>query len=178
AEEAVILKIRTDPSGAGVYLNDKDYGSSPVQISDLDTGTYKLELRKSGYYRRKAKVRIESFGVTELDFDLLQPATLVITSDPPQASVSIDGKSEGKTPYKKKMRPGEYSIALNLKGYENVEKNISLESGVEDTLVLSLEAQEVQAEGKKKKSFWNPGFVLISFFIFTAVLIGIEKTSI
>ncbi|MFW5813743.1 MAG: PEGA domain-containing protein, partial [Fibrobacterota bacterium] len=178
-KQSVVLKVKTDPESATLSIDGKKYGLTPATVTDLDTGSYSIELSKSGHYRRKAKVRIETYGLTELDFELLRPAVLVIQSDPPEASVSIDGKPVGETPYEnKRLRPGEHTITLSISGFEPVEKKITLESGGSDTLALAFETEDAKVVEGKKRSFFNPGIVLISFFIFTAVLIGIEKTSL
>ncbi len=189
----LLLKVRTNPDGASLTIDEKDYGLTPAEVSDLDTGTHVLEFKKSGFYRRKATVRIESYGETELDFELTQPAELLVLSEPSQAQVSINGKPVGTAPYQfSKARPGEYVVTAALDGFTTAESRVKLNSGAQDTLTLKLEpnkapsspvAQDSISSKDQKvslapKGHWGIGIVLISFLLFTAVMVGIEKTSL
>ena len=43
------LKLTTVPSGASVSINGKDYGSTPLNVSSLPRGRYKVAFRKAGF---------------------------------------------------------------------------------------------------------------------------------
>jgi len=49
-EEDTGLRIRSDPSGADVYLNNRYMGFTPLRIEDIDPGRYKITLKMDGYY--------------------------------------------------------------------------------------------------------------------------------
>jgi len=189
---AITLKISTDPSEAGLKINDVDYGLTPAVITDLDTGSHVLELSKSGHFRRRVTIQLDSAGA-DLHFELVRPASVFITSDPEGASVVFDGKEEGTTPFQsQRMRPGDFKLLLILDEHKSFESTVNLKSGHNDTLRITLEPvkpkvqlveepkkQEQQisqskiSQPKNKKT----GFIAIAFFIFIAVLIGVEKAS-
>ena len=191
---AAALKISTDPAQASLKIGERDYGLTPVTITGLDVGEHILELSKSGHFRRKVTIQLDSAGA-DLHFALLAPASIFITSEPEGAQVIFDGKPSGITPFKsERMRPGDYPLSLSIDGYELYETAVSLKSGLNDTLHVTLEslepeviapesqAKEAPHSSQPKKSLFSKeykrsGIAATAFFVFIAVLIGIEKTS-
>jgi hypothetical protein len=54
---------------------------------------------------------------------------LVLYSDPPGASVTLDGRPRGKTPLHVVLPPGTYPLAFALDGYEPVRQEVVLSAG-------------------------------------------------
>lgn len=191
---AMTLKITTDPSEAALKIGGNDYGLTPVTITDLDVGEYVLELSKSGHFRRKVTIQLDSSGA-DLHFALLAPASVFVTSEPEGAQITFNGKPAGATPFQsERVRPGDYPLSVSIDGYELYETAVSLKSGINDTLRVTLEALEPKAvppeshtaetkqASQPKKSFFNKeykrtGIAATAFFVFIAILIGVEKTS-
>jgi hypothetical protein len=182
-----ILKITTDPPEAAVKIDGEDYGLTPVEAAGLPPGEHVLELSKSGHFRRKATIQLDSAGA-QLHFELSRPATLTVTSEPNGASISLDGKDAGTTPIRNdKLRPGDYKISATMEGYSPSETTIKIESGGADTLHIVLERITAEppeptvkietSPPEKSSGKWKSGTILIAFFVFIAVLIGVEKSS-
>ncbi len=143
----VVLLIVTNPSGAQIQINDSVYGLSPVLITDLDTGTFEIDMGKSGHYRRRVRVRIDTYGQRNLNFELQRPATLKVVSSPPGAEVFIDKDRGGTTPFFiNQLRPAEYQLRCTLEGYEPAHKQIEVLSGASDTVFFTLEPIAKQQE--------------------------------
>jgi len=70
-EKKGILKVKSEPSGAEVYLNDKYVGNTPLSII-LDPGTYTVKVSKKGYKPFERKVQIIAGQITPV-FAKLQP---------------------------------------------------------------------------------------------------------
>ena len=46
-----IISINSQPAGTAVYINSRKIAdSTPAQIEELRPGTYKIEVRRDGYY--------------------------------------------------------------------------------------------------------------------------------
>ena len=182
------LSITTDPPEAAVKIDGEGYGLTPVEAAGLDVGSHVVELSKSGYFRRKATIRLDAEGA-ELHFELSRPAALAVTSEPAGARITIDGQDAGASPaLNDKMRPGVHQVAADLDGYKRFEASVELASGGADTLRITLEPdivvapppQEPEREKKAEKTNkprWRSSTILIAFFVFIAVLIGVEKSS-
>ena len=64
------LTIRTEPSGAQVYVNDALKGHSPVTYDFVWYGWYRVTLRKDGYQRLDDRQELRSPPYLWIPFDL------------------------------------------------------------------------------------------------------------
>jgi hypothetical protein len=83
------LDVTTEPSGATVRLNEKYLGRTPLNVGNLDPGTYTLSLVKTGYQNITTPVRLDAGKVTEVQAPLAPeaatplPATTIAGTQPP-----------------------------------------------------------------------------------------------
>jgi len=189
-DSALALKISTEPTEARLKIGDRDYGLTPVTITDLDVGEYVLELSKGGHFRRKVTIQLDSTGA-ELHFELVRPVSLFVTSEPDSAHIDFGEKYSGTTPFQsERMRPGDYPLTASIYGYELYETTVSLKSGANDTLHIILEPKESEpaitesptAKVQEEKlsvgrEVARMGIVTVAFFVFIAIFIGVEKIS-
>jgi hypothetical protein len=177
------LIISTEPSEAIVLFNDSVRGVTPLTISDVDTGVHTITLRKKGCYQKKVELRIDSVQKKELHFVLQQPSSLCIITEPAGATLYLNQKSVGKSPYSgNQLKPGEYRIGAEMEHYQSVEQTHSLESNVSDTIKLTLnhttayldsvKASEIKE--KKRQKLFNRIFIGGAFALFGLVLLIIE----
>jgi len=132
------LKVTSEPSGASVDVLDMSNtritgGQSPIDKSQIKSGTYKLELKKDRYYYPETRtVTIEDSKTTE-ESVTFRPrfGTLVLTSEPSEAEVLVDGTSKGKTPLTlDKVISGNYTIEFHKdKYYYPNTLNVTVEDG-------------------------------------------------
>jgi hypothetical protein len=73
------LRIRTDPPGALVTINDEQVGVTPLEVTFLWYGDYELVLRKSGYEMLRTHYRADAPWWQYPPFDLVAE-TLVPTT--------------------------------------------------------------------------------------------------
>lgn len=133
------LSILSDPPGAAVVLDGEERGETPVDLSGLKPGAHKLHLRKPGHYLKKATVRVWADTTLDINLKLTKPASLHIVSSPEKATVGIDGKKVGTTPYSTStLKPGTHTITVTTAGYQTWEKSLSLAGGQSDTLEVAL----------------------------------------
>ena len=67
-------------------------------------------------------------------------ATLVITSEPAGALVTIGGKEQGTTPLAVTLAPGsKYAVFVEMDGYETYYESVTLESGEKRTLFVTFD---------------------------------------
>lgn len=89
---------------------------------------YRDYLRRSPTANNGAKVRER---VRELELTLAQRGLQQVTvqTQPPGATVVIDGEPVGVAPWTGELAPGEHSLALTLKGRKDVERTFLLPAG-------------------------------------------------
>ena len=94
------LLIESDQSPIEITLDGNVQGMTPLTIEDLSQGLYNIELKKYGYFPESKNVAIKGLGETETLSVTLEPAwgDMMFITEPPEATISVDGILKGKTP--------------------------------------------------------------------------------
>lgn len=71
-----LIFTATRPSGAGVYLNDKDTGYTTSRRLNLVAGDYLLKFVREGYRTWSRQIHVEGGSVSRYDYPVLFPNTL------------------------------------------------------------------------------------------------------
>ncbi|MBI1910192.1 MAG: serine/threonine protein kinase [Deltaproteobacteria bacterium] len=125
------LNLKSEPSGAEVYVNGEFKGNTPLKVSDITPGSVKLTVSKEGLMKYNTQIRLESGESKSLGTIQLGSmyGEVSISSDPPRANVIFDGEQIGpKTPVtiKKVPRDRPHSVRLQLGGYRGWESTFDL----------------------------------------------------
>ncbi len=161
------LLVRSTPSGASVSVDGVAKGVTPLALRDLDVGTWTVTLARRGYISetrrvvitkarpaRTLEVRLSSEPVAaaprpSTPASIGRPAsstgTLSVDSRPSGATVTIDGKARGTTPFTiNDLAPGEYHIVMTMPGYRNFATTVRVVAGESARAAASLTALEKQ----------------------------------
>ena len=186
ATEAVprcTLEVTTTPAEVTVMLDDTVRGLSPLQINSLDTGKYTLILKKAGYYQKKVVITLSVPGKTVLPIKLLAPGRLEIITEPAGATIMVNGKDKGVTPYiDSLLKPASYRIELLKEHYTAIHDTVMVAESetttVTDTLLFTDEyrdsLQRVNEAVKRKKKRLTIGILSGAFGLFLLILACIE----
>lgn len=136
-----LVLIHSVPEAAEVTIDGAYRGATPLLLTDLPVGRYRMQVGKTGYVQRELELLIENRTPQRIDVNLTSDtATLVLTSDPPGADVALDGVPRGKTPATIERIPeGDIRIQVTLKGYAPYEQQIRLLAGETENLRTVLE---------------------------------------
>lgn len=119
------LEVKSEPSGAKVYVDGKEVGESPVLLSGISSGRRLIRVIKEGYepYEVLEIVGVKRKAVHVNLKKVIRESDLVIRTEPSGASISINGRSFGRSPYEGKgLSPGIYRVRVIKEGYETWEK--------------------------------------------------------
>jgi len=135
-----LLSVKSHPAGASVIINGAASGTTPYHNPSLVPGEYKVRVEKPRYDSYEETVTLGKGGVREITAQLAyQYSLLSVFSTPEGASVFLDKKKAGVTPfYIDTLPPGNYSLRLELDGYNPVTQSISAVRGAADTLSFTL----------------------------------------
>lgn len=112
------LFVKSEPSGAEVYLNGDFKGMSPLYLKKLPLESYQLELLKEGYQSWQKTIEIENSQREIIAVLKLLTGFLSITSNPSGAKVFLDGDCIGETPLLRLSYPvGSYKISVEKEDY-------------------------------------------------------------
>jgi hypothetical protein len=140
------LNIRSFPSGATVFLDDQQVGTTPLVLSRVVPGTHVIQIRLSGWEVWKGSTTAVRGSTTQVIANMAHAAySLIVTSTPPGATVALDGATKGITPLTVAgLKPRNYALVVSLKGYAAISRTVDLSDTTQSTQDFSL----VKAFGK------------------------------
>jgi hypothetical protein len=139
------LEVRSEPSGAKVYLDGKEFGESPLLLSDVSPGRHLIRIVKDGYEAYEVLENIEGDRkkVTAHLKKVVAEGELIIRTEPPGATITLNGRSVGKSPFEgKTLSPGIYRIRITKEGYETWEKAEIVDAGKRVEVLAQLTQQK------------------------------------
>ncbi len=125
------LIVKTDPDGATIFVDGKNYGLTPIEIKDFEIGEHEIVISKEGYAQIIKKIEIGKETVTIEEILTKAISEIFINTNPKGAKVIINGKEMGVTPLTlKDINPGRYIITFKALGYEEMTKSIEVKEGL------------------------------------------------
>jgi hypothetical protein len=130
----VTLRLTSEPSGGQAFLDGKEIGATPANLTDVTPGRHQIEVRMAGRQSYTLEVVLEP-GEVSFHADLPRQdeakASLHVTSDPPGAQVVLDGRPSGRvTPTDLSgLAPGRHTLVLQKDGFEPFPATVDLTAG-------------------------------------------------
>lgn len=154
------LRVTTTPVGAGIHLNGRYVGVSPLPLADLKPGQYEIKARKPGYEAVSLSV-VLVFGQNET-VELVLPSVtggLEVETEPPGARVMLNGRRQsGSTPLRlEDIKPGTYSLRVKKNGYKARRASVTVREGEIAVVSERLELSRFREFGI---AFWDRFFDL------------------
>ncbi len=138
--DAVAVNIKA-PDGAEIWINGDKKGVSKWS-GNLNSGTYIFEARKDGHHPASISKNIQS---DEHQQNIVLPAptpitgSLIITSTPIMADITLDGKSVGRTPLDlSDVLIGEHTVKFSKSGYRDYIQKAIVTEGKTATINANL----------------------------------------
>lgn len=149
----VPLEVQAEPAGAQVWLDERPMGRVPVVLSLPAPGRHRVRVALAGF--APAQITLESRPGSPLApmFFALQPlrATLHVESQPPGASVEVDGQALGRTPLSAAaLTPGSHVVRVLLDGFQPWQDTLSASVGDAVRLQANLVPRSAAAGGAKR----------------------------
>lgn len=140
-KESVRLEVKSEPSGAKVYIDEKELGDTPLALSDIRAGRHQIRVVKEGYefYEVSVETGVGRKKVMANLKKVVSKGELVVLTEPSGASVYLNGRPVGTSPYEDKgLSSGKYTVRVTKEGYETWEKTEIVESGKKVEVFASL----------------------------------------
>jgi PEGA domain len=127
------LVIDSSPQGATIQFDGQGTSSlrTPYTASELSVGRHTVALSKPGYATESRTIEIAAGQKSRLMVALSElGVTVSITSDPPGATVFIDGQNSGRTtPVAVVLKKGSHTLDLRKTGYLQAATKLELTAG-------------------------------------------------
>lgn len=113
------LQISTTPLGAKVKVDGVEVGTTPLTASRLEPGMHAVEISMPGHRGVEDKVEVGFMQKQESHFTLEQRVgQLLLTLNPKDASVTLDGEVKGVINSDLSLPIGEHKLEVSKKGFE------------------------------------------------------------
>ncbi len=135
------VELITTPAGARVFVDEQEMGETPLSLEMLQ-GSRQLKISKTGFKTWQENIKIVAGEHRRLPLTLVRAdGKVVIRSDPPGASVTIDSRYRGRTPLNIALAPDrEYRLSFSLSGYEKAARSILVRSDQDGSVLVNLRA--------------------------------------
>lgn len=137
-----LVLLQSIPDGAEIEINGAHRGKTPLLLTDLPQGQYRVKATAAGYLSRniefEVKDRVPQKVLVALASD---SAKLTIRSQPVGATVTVNGLTKGVTPCTLDRLPaGSTEVVLTLDDYMPSKVNVKLQANEEQSLDMTLKA--------------------------------------
>jgi general secretion pathway protein A len=123
------LLVTSNVPGATIMLDGRSEPDwiTPHTFTDLQVGSYEVALFRQGYRQARHIANVAAGKLMIVDATLVVPSgALVISTNPPGADVSIDGRPYGSSPVRANVDAGQHSFSARLAGRETVSGNVTV----------------------------------------------------
>lgn len=137
-----LLLVDSKPENVDVVINGVSKGNTPLLLTDLPFGTYKLEFKSPKVLPRTMEADLTDRKPVRVFADLVSnTAKLVIGSDPTGAVVRVNGVVRGSAPLTlDDVAAGKTDLKVSLPGYSTYARQMDLRASQTYQIVAQLEA--------------------------------------
>ena len=136
------FRVESEPTGAAVWVDDRNAGPAPVSLPDLQPGRHKVRVVAEGYAPAELSLEIpEGAPPPPLRF-VMEPvaARISVTSAPSGARVLVDGMGVGATPLEPMaIQPGRHRVQVEKRGFTPFSREVEtvMGQGLEVSAILA-----------------------------------------
>ena len=126
------LRVDSDPTGATIWMDGAEYGTSPRVVPDVRPGQHTVRLAAPGFADAELGIVVPADGKSPPLRFVLQPiaARVRIDSVPSGVAVSVDGEHTGMTPVDMVLlEPGRHEIRMDREGLRPWVKEVDARIG-------------------------------------------------
>jgi hypothetical protein len=142
------IVVTTDPVGAEVLLDSQPRGTSPdsgLVLARVPYGRHAITARLSGYLDAVKTVDLKSAGPVGVTCRLgYGKGWLVVESNPPGASLSVNDTATGRTPCTWELEPALYALSLRRPGYYDWTGDASVQFSESTMVHVTLDRMETR----------------------------------
>jgi len=125
------VAIHTDPEGASVLFDGKDYGLTPITIDPVETGSHWIRLSREGYSDVLQALTVDSGRRVTVDAKLsTEGGFLVVKPSVAEGKVYVNGVALGEGRQEVgPVKPGLYSLRVTAPDHTDFMKTVQVKDG-------------------------------------------------
>jgi len=141
------LRVRSQPPGAGVLVDNRYAGQTPLEIDVSPGKEHRIQLSKAGHGKASRSVSVASGETQTLEIMLVpREGIVVLKVEPADAEIVIDGDVRGKAPPELRLSAVEHTIEIRRDGYETFRAQIVPRPGFPQELNVVLKKPKAAAQ--------------------------------
>ena len=153
-----VVRIRTNPPEAMVFLNGVEYGTTdPAGLLELFRlpGSYELGILLSGHQSVQQIITVEEDSSNEFSFELERnTALLALNVEPTDARARVNQQLVD-VPGTVELSAGTHRLEISREGYEPISEILVIERGQQIERTITLQAQTGGLQFRVNPSFAN-----------------------
>ena len=152
------VAVNSDPEGARVELDGKDYGLTPTTIDPVKPGSHGVRISKEGHSDVLQAVVVEPGEPASLDAVLVtEGGTLDIRPNPSNATVYVNGVEIGTgRQVIGPLKPGMYSVRATAVGHTDFISPAQVEADGKSVVVARLQSFDYDGPGSGRATTGKP----------------------
>jgi len=122
------MQFTSDPVGAEISIDGASSGVTPLTLQNTP-GSYQIIISREGFASHTQTVQVIAGGIVPVHAVLAEvpSGTVTVTSTPPGAVVTIDGRERGPSPLSEfRLEVGDHLVEVSLPGYDPVSQTVTI----------------------------------------------------
>ncbi|HCP47887.1 MAG TPA: hypothetical protein DIU15_17745 [Deltaproteobacteria bacterium] len=134
------VAVHTDPEGASVLFDGKDYGLTPVTVDPVETGSHWIRLSLEGYSDVFRALTVDSGRKVTVDATLsTEGGHLVVKPSVAEGKVYLNGVALGEGRQEiGPIKPGLYSVRVTAADHTDFMKTVQVKDGAKAVVAARL----------------------------------------
>ena len=154
------LEIATHPTDTAVFVDGVLMGTAPLFLTPVPRGVHHVRVTREGFVPAELSLEVTGEGPPIPLRFTLQPATgtLRVESEPPRASVKLDGRDAGRTPMVGlSVMPGSHELRVESEGFRPWVRKINASLG--ETVEITAHLDRIDEPAARKEALRTGGWV-------------------
>ena len=179
-----ILQINSIPSGARVYIDDVDAGTTPLTTKKVVAGDHRFEFRLPMYSTKTVTHEVLSSGTTQEITETLQPNFSSVTIIAPNnAEIYINNEKKGVGTWSGDLNTGDYVVEARKESHHSSKTTIRVKAGVGINKTLEAPTPRygilnIQTTPSKAEIYVDGESIGVTPGIFKNILIGNREVTV
>ena len=133
------LTVNSEPSNASIFIDGKNYGVTPAEITDIIIGPHELRLEKDSYGIVMKQFVLEEGKLLTINETLPTGREISISTDKKGDQIYVDGNYLGTSPMTATLSFGEHNVKAVRDGKETSKKITVAQNDSENAVKLTFE---------------------------------------
>lgn len=133
-----LLLVKSEPAGSDVLIAGDYKGKTPILVTDLPLGNYKVEFQTAGLPDRIERVALDSRVPEQVN--IRHAPRVAVNSAPAGAEIFVDSQLVGVAPLVlSDLSEGEHRVEARMDLFDSQEKTVVLVAGLNEPVDFSLD---------------------------------------